>query len=69
MYRGGGGYQGVLQRVKSFQMDSGRVSMSQKWSRVTSAEVKEEYSMTLQGRLKVYSVPHISKVEGHFKFI
>ena len=29
-------------------MDSGRVSMSQEWSRVVSAEVKEEY-MTLQG--------------------
>ena len=29
-------------------MDSGRVSMSQEWSRVVLAEVKEEY-MTLQG--------------------
>ena len=29
-------------------MDSGIVSMSQEWSRVVSAEVKEEY-MTLQG--------------------
>ena len=29
-------------------MDSGRVSLSQEWSRVVSAEVKEEY-MTLQG--------------------
>ncbi len=29
-------------------MDSGRVSMSQEWSKVVSAEVKEEY-MTLQG--------------------
>ncbi len=32
----------------SFQMDSGRVGMSQEWSRVVSTEVKEEY-MTLQG--------------------
>ena len=29
-------------------MDSGKVSMRQEWSRVVSAEVKEEY-MTLQG--------------------
>ena len=29
-------------------LSSGRVSMSQEWSRVVSAEVKEEY-MTLQG--------------------
>ena len=29
-------------------MDSGKFSMSQKWTRVVSAEVKEEY-MTLQG--------------------
>ena len=29
-------------------MDSGRVGMSQEWSRVVSAEVKKEY-MTLQG--------------------
>ena len=42
--------------------------MSQEWSRVVSAEVKEEY-MTLQGRLKDYSLPHISKVKSHFKFI
>ena len=35
-------------------MDSGRVSMSQEWSRVVSAEVKEEY-MTLQGRHQDYS--------------
>ena len=49
-------------------MDSGRVSMSQEWSGMVSAEVKEEY-MTLQGRLQDYSVPHTSKVKSHFKFI
>ena len=32
-------------------MDSGRLSVSHEWSRVVSAEVKEEY-MTLQGRLQ-----------------
>ena len=48
-------------------MDSGRVSMSQEWSRVVSAEVKEEY-MTLQGRLQDYSLPHCSKVKSHLKF-
>ena len=37
-------------------MDSGRVSMSQEWSRVVSAEVKEEY-MTLQSRLQDYFLP------------
>ena len=35
-------------------MDSGRVSMSQEWSSVVSAEVKEEY-MTLEGRIQDYS--------------
>ncbi len=42
--------------------------MSHEWSRVVSAEVKEEY-MTLQGRLKDYSLPHCSKVKSHLKFI
>ena len=37
------------------------VSMSKEWSRVVSAEVKEEY-MTLQGRLQDYSIHHSSKV-------
>ena len=31
--------------------------MGQEWSRVVSAEVKEEY-MTLKGRLQDNSVPH-----------
>ncbi len=34
-----GGHQGVLHGVESFQMDSGRGSMSQEQSRVVSAEV------------------------------
>ena len=34
---------GWRQGVKSFQMDTVRVSMSQELSRVVSAEVKEEY--------------------------
>ena len=48
-------------------MDSGRVSMSQEWSRLVSAEVKEE-CMTLQGRIQDNSrypnpllTTHISK--------
>ena len=49
-------------------MDSGIVSMSQEWSRVVSAEVKEVY-MTLQGRLQDYFIPHSSEVKSHFKFI
>ena len=48
-------------------MDSGRVSMSQEWSRVVSAEVKEEY-MKLQGRRQDYSLPHCSKVKILLKF-
>ena len=43
-------------------MDSGKL-MSHEWSRVVSAEVKEEY-MTLQGRLWDHSVPHCSKVKS-----
>ena len=38
-------------------MDSGRVGMSQEWSRVVSAEVKKEY----------YLLPHSSKVSSSFE--
>ena len=63
-----GGHQEVLQGVKSFQRDSGRLSMSHEWSGVVSDEVKQEY-MTHQGRLQDYSLPHCSKVKSHLKFI
>ena len=36
--------------------------MSQEWSGMVSAEVKEEY-MTLQGRLQDYSVPLYQKLK------
>ena len=42
--------------------------MSHEWSRVVSAEVKEEY-MTLQGRLQDYSLPHCSKVKSHLNSV
>ncbi len=42
--------------------------MSQEWSRVVSAEVKEEY-MTLQGRLQVGNTSLLkTKVKSHLKF-
>ena len=37
--------------------------MSYEWSRVVSAEGKEEY-MTFHGRLQDYSLPHHSKVKS-----
>merc|ERR1712049_37269 len=43
-----GGIREYFRESKIYQIDSGRVSMSQEWSRVVSAEVKEEY-MTFQG--------------------
>ena len=47
-------------------MDSGRVSKSQEWSRLISAEVKEEY-MTLQGRLQDYSLPNLKVISSLFE--
>ena len=52
-----GGHQEVLQGV---QMNSGKLSMSHEWSRVVSAEIKEEY-MTLQGIQTALLTTHISK--------
>ena len=40
-------------------MDSGRVGMSQEWSRVVSAEVKEEY-MILQFKVDFRTIPYLT---------
>ena len=40
-------------------MDTVRVSMSQEWSRVASAEVKEEY-MTLQFKVDFRTIPYLT---------
>ena len=64
---GGALHWGVLQGVETFQIDSGRGSMSQEWSGVVSAELQGRVHDT--SRLIPYLTTQNSKVKSHFKFI
>ena len=54
----------TLGSLKSSDGLTGRLSMSQEWSGLVSAEVNEGY-MALQDRLQDYSLPHHSKVKSN----